>query len=60
MAARVDRIPIEVTMREGEVFRGSVDWESANEIKLVLRNGSKIVLFRSAVEKFRVCSKEEI
>ena len=60
VAARVDRIPIEVIMREGEVFRGSVDWESPNEIKLVLRNGSKIVLFRSAVEKFRVCSKEEI
>ena len=59
VAARVDRIPIEVTMREGEVFRGSVDWESPNEIKLVLRNGSKIVLFRSAVEKFRVCSKKE-
>jgi CspA family cold shock protein len=60
VAARVDRIPIEVIMREGEAFRGSVDWESPNEIKLVLRNGSKIVLFRSAVEKFRVCSKEEI
>ncbi len=60
VAARVDRVPIEATLREGEVFRGSVDWESPNEIKLVLRNGSKIVLFRSAVEKFRVCSKEEI
>lgn len=60
VAAREDRVPIEVTMREGEVFRGSVDWESPNEIKLVLRNGSKIVLFRSAVEDFRVCSKEEI
>ena len=60
VAARVDRIPIEVTIREGEVFRGSVDWESPNEIKLVLRNGSKIVLFRSAIEKFRVCSKKEI
>ncbi len=60
VAARVDRIPIEVTMREGEVFRGSVDWESPSEIKLVLRNGAKIVLFRSAVEKFRVCSKKEI
>ena len=57
--ARENRVPIEVTMREGEVFRGNVDWESPSEIKLVLRNGSKIVLFRSAVEKFRVCSKEE-
>ena len=60
VSAREDRVPIEVTMREGEVFRGSVDWESPSEIKLVLRNGAKIVLFRSAVEKFRVCSKKEI
>lgn len=59
VAARENRVPVEVTLREGEVFRGSVDWESPNEIKLVLRNGSKIVLFRSAVEKFRVCSKKE-
>ena len=59
VSAREDRVPIEVTMREGEVFRGSVDWESPSEIKLVLRNGAKIVLFRSAVEKFRVCSKKE-
>ena len=58
-AAREDRVPIEVTMRGGEVFRGSVDWESPNEIKLVLRNGAKIVLFRAAVQNFRVCSKEE-
>ena len=36
VTAREDRVPIEVTMREGEVFRGSVDWESPNEIKLVL------------------------
>lgn len=59
VAAREDRDPIEVKLREGEVFRGSVDWESPNEIKLVLRNGAKIVLFRSAVQNFRVCSKEE-
>ena len=60
VTAREDRVPIEVTMREGEVFRGSVDWESPNEIKLVLRNGSKVVVSCSAVEKFKVCSKEEI
>lgn len=60
VAAREGRDPIEVKLREGEVFRGSVDWESPNEIKLVLRNGAKIVLFRSAVQDFRVCSKEEI
>jgi CspA family cold shock protein len=60
VTAREDRVPIEVTMREGEVFRGSVDWESPNEIKLVLRNGSKVVVFCSAVENFKVCSKEEI
>ncbi|MDE0297472.1 MAG: cold-shock protein [Candidatus Poribacteria bacterium] len=58
--ARENRVPIEVTMREGEIFLGNVDWESPNEIKLVLRNGSKIVLFRSAVKDFRVCSKEEM
>ena len=60
VAARENRVPIEVTMREGEVFRGCVDWESLNEIKLVLENGSKIVLFRSSVQDFKVCSKAEI
>ena len=60
VAARKNRDPIEVTMREGEVFLGCVDWESPNEIKLVLQNGSKVVLFRSAVQDFKVCSKAEI
>ena len=59
VAARKNRVPIEVTMREGEVFRGCVDWESPNEIKLVLQNGSKVVLFRSAVQDFTVCSRAE-
>ena len=60
VAARKNRDPIEITMREGEVFLGCVDWESPNEIKLVLQNGSKVVLFRSAIQDFKVCSRAEI
>ena len=47
--ARKNGTPIEVTLREGEIFRGVIDWVSPYEIKLVLDNGAKVVLFRHAV-----------
>ena len=50
---------IEVTMLEGEVFRGLVDWVSRYEIKMILENQSKIVVFRHAICDFKVFSSEE-
>ena len=50
---------IEVTMLEGEVFRGLVDWVSRYEIKMILENESKIVVFRHAICDFKVFSAEE-
>ena len=50
---------IEVTMLEGEVFRGLVDWVSRYEIKMILQNESKIVVFRHAICDFKVFSSEE-
>ena len=57
--ARRARYTIEVTMLEGEVFRGLVDWVSRYEIKMILENKSKIVVFRHAICDFRVFSSEE-
>ena len=57
--ARRARYTIEVTMLEGEVFRGLVDWVSRYEIKMMLENGSKIVVFRHAICDFKVFSSEE-
>ena len=57
--ARRDRHTIEVTMLEGEVFRGLVDWVSRYEIKMILENESKIVVFRHAICGFKVFSSEE-
>lgn len=56
--ARRDRHTIEVTMLEGEVFRGLVDWVSKYEIKMILENESKIVVFRHAICDFKVFSSE--
>ena len=47
--ARKNGSPIEITLREGETFRGTVDWVSPYEIKLILHNGAKVVIFRHAV-----------
>ena len=47
--ARKNGSPIEITLREGERFRGTVDWVSPYEIKLILENGAKVVIFRHAV-----------
>ena len=47
--ARKSKSPIEITLREGEIFRGTIDWVSPYEIKLILANGSKVVIFRHAV-----------
>ena len=57
--ARRARHTIEVTMMEGEVFRGLVDWVSRYEIKMILENESKIVVFRHAICDFKVFSSEE-
>ena len=42
-----------------EVFRGLVDWVSRYEIKMILENQSKIVVFRHAICDFKVFSSEE-
>ena len=47
--ARRNKAPIEITLREGEIFRGIIDWVSPYEIKLILANGAKVVIFRHAV-----------
>ena len=47
--ARRNKSVIEITLREGEVFRGTIDWVSPYEIKLILANGAKVVIFRHAV-----------
>ena len=57
--ARRTRQTIEVTMLEGEVFRGLVDWVSRYEIKMILENESKIVVFRHAICDFKVFASEE-
>ena len=56
--ARQARQTIEVTMLEGEVFRGVVDWVSRYEIKMILENESKIVVFRHAIYDFKVFPSE--
>ncbi len=56
--ARRARRTIEVTMLEGEVFRGLVDWVSRYEIKMILENQSKIVVFRHAICNFKVFPAE--
>ena len=56
--ARRARHTIEVTTLEGEVFRGLVDWASKYEIKMILENESKIVVFRHAICDFKVFPSE--
>ena len=52
--ARKNGSPIQITLREGETFRGTVDWVSPYEIKLILQNGAKVVIFRHAVYNLSV------
>ena len=52
--ARKNGSPIEITLREGETFRGTIDWVSPYEIKLILENGAKVVIFRHAIYKLSV------
>lgn len=52
--ARKNGMQITITLREGEVFRGTIDWVSPDEIKLVLRNSAKVVIFRHAIHSFTV------
>ena len=47
--ARQGGIPIKIVLREGEIFEGQIDWVSGAEIKLVLRNGAKIVACQAAI-----------
>ena len=52
--ARKNGSPIKITLREGEIFRGTVDWVCPYEIKLILENGAKVVIFRNAVYSLSV------
>ena len=52
--ARKNGTSIGVTLREGETFRGIIDWVSPYEIKLILENGAKVVIFRHAVYSLAV------
>ena len=52
--ARKNGSSIEITLREGEIFRGTIDWVSPYEIKLVLENGAKVVIFQHAVYNLTV------
>ena len=52
--ARKNGTSIGVTLREGEIFRGVIDWVSPYEIKLILENGAKVVIFRHAVYSLTV------
>ena len=52
--ARKNGSAIQITLREGEIFRGTVDWVSPYEIKLILENGSKVVIFQHAVYNLSV------
>ena len=52
--ARKNGASIEITLREGEIFRGTIDWVSPYEIKLILENGAKVVIFRHAVYELSV------
>ncbi len=57
--ARKDGNSILITLREGEIFQGTVDWISPYEIKMVLKNGAKIVVFRHAICDFSLVDGEE-
>lgn len=52
--ARKNGTPIQVNLREGEMFLGTIDWVSPYEIKLILENGAKVVIFRHAIHSFSV------
>ena len=56
--ARKDGTSINVILREGEIFQGTVDWISPYEIKMVLKNGSKVVVFRHAICDFSIIDGE--
>ncbi|MDE0317194.1 MAG: cold shock domain-containing protein [Candidatus Poribacteria bacterium] len=56
--ARKDGNSIEIILREGEIFQGTVDWISPYEIKLVLKNGAKVVVFRHAICEFSLIKGE--
>ena len=47
--ARQGGIPVKIVLREGEIFDGQIDWVSGAEMKLVLRNGAKIVACQAAI-----------
>ena len=51
--ARLGRYPIEVEIIEGETFHGSVDWVSNDEVKMILENSAKIVIFLHAISNLK-------
>lgn len=57
--ARKDGNAINIILREGEIFNGTVDWISPYEIKMVLENGSKVVVFQHAIQEFSVVDEDE-
>jgi len=56
--ARKDGNIINIILREGEIFQGTVDWISPYEIKMVLENGSKVVVFQHAIYEFSVVDED--
>ncbi len=56
--ARKDGNAINIILREGEIFHGTVDWISPYEIKMVLENGSKVVVFQHAIYEFSIVDEE--
>ena len=56
--ARQDGNAIRITLREGEIFQGTVDWISPYEIKMVLENGAKVVVFRHAICEFSIVERK--
>ena len=56
--ARRNQQSIEVSIREGEIFHGLVDWVSKYEIKMILEGGGKVVVFRHAICDFKIFAAE--
>ena len=57
--ARNNAKSINITLREGEIFQGVIDWISPYEIKLILKNGAKVVVFQHAIHNLSVEDEEQ-
>ena len=51
--ARLGRYSIEVKIIEGETFHGLVDWVSNDEVKMILENSAKIVIFLHVIRDLK-------